>query len=228
MHGLGFLRSVVEKVNALNPDLVVITGDLFDGAGGKLESFAEPLSTFDASMGVLFVAGNHEGYLGLAGPLAVVERAGIRILDDEVVDVDGLQIVGVSFPEFGMLNKSQSVARLAERIDPDKPSILLYHTPTDVAESSDNRAEQQTRTYFSPDVEFSWAREFGIDLQLSGHTHEGQVFPFNYLTQRIFNGYHYGLHTVGDFSIYITSGTGTWGPPIRIGSQSEIVAITLR
>ena len=228
MHGLGFLRSVVEKVNALEPELVVFTGDLFDGAGGKLESFAEPLSTFDASRGIFFVAGNHEGYLGLSTPLSVVERAGIRILDDEVVDVDGLQIVGVSFPEFGMLNKSQSVARLAERIDPDKPSILLYHTPTDVAESSENRAEQQTQTYFSPDVEFSFAREFGIDLQLSGHTHEGQVFPFNYFTQRIFNGYHYGLHTVGDFSIYITSGTGTWGPPIRIGSQSEIVAITLR
>ena len=228
MRGLGFLRSVVEKVNALDPELVLITGDLFDGMGGDLESFAEPLSTFDASRGVFFVAGNHEGYLGLTRPLSVVERAGIRILNDEVVNVDGLQIVGVSYPEFGVLNKSRSVARLGERIDPDEPSILLYHTPTDVAESRIDRAEQQTRAYFSPNVKFSFVREFGIDLQLSGHTHKGQVFPFNYLTQRIFNGYHYGLHTVGDFSIYITSGTGTWGPPIRIGSQSEIVAIRLR
>jgi predicted MPP superfamily phosphohydrolase len=227
IRGLRFLRGVIEKVNALEPELILITGDLFDGMGGDLESFAEPLSTFDAPKGVLFIAGNHEGYLGLTRPLAVVERAGIRILDDEVISIDGLQVVGVSFPEFNMLNKSRSVARLAGEINPDAPSILLYHTPTDVAESSDGRAEQQSRTYFSPDVEFSFAIENGIDLQLSGHTHQGQIFPFTYLTKRIFNGYHYGLHTVGDFSIYITSGTGTWGPPLRTGSHSEIVAIRL-
>ena len=228
IRGLRFLAGVIEKVNALEPELILITGDLFDGMGGDLESFAEPLSTLAASKGVFFVAGNHEGYLGLTRPLAVVERAGIRILDDEVVDIDGLQIVGVSFPEFSMLNKRRSVARLAENIDSDKPSILLYHTPTDVAESSDGRAEQQSRTYFSPDVEFSFGREHGIDLQLSGHTHQGQVFPFTYLTKRIFGRYHYGLHTFDNFSIYITSGAGTWGPPLRTGSASEIVAIRLR
>ena len=228
IRGLRFLKGVIEKVNALEPEMVLITGDLFDGMGGDLESFAEPLRTFVASKGVFFVAGNHEGYLGLTRPLAVVERADIRILDDEVIDIDGLQVVGVSFPEFSMVNKGQSVARLAEQIDRDKPSILLYHTPTDVAESSDGRAAQQSRTYFSPDVEFSFDRETGIDLQLSGHTHQGQFLPFTYVTKRIFNGYHYGLHTFGDLTIYITSGTGTWGPPLRTGSNSEIVAIRLR
>jgi len=228
IRGLRFLRGVIEKVNALDPELVLITGDLFDGMGGDFESFADPLSTIEAERGVFFVAGNHEGYLGLTTPLSVVESAGIRILDDEVIDIDGLQVAGVSFPEFSMLNKNQSVARLGNMIDPNKPSILLYHTPTDVAESMDDRAEQQARTYFSPDVEFSFAREYGIDLQLSGHTHQGQFFPFTWLTKRIFNGYHYGLHTVGDFSIYITSGTGTGGPPLRTGSRSEIVAIRLR
>jgi len=228
IRGLRFLSGVIEKVNAIEPELILITGDLFDGMGGDLESFAEPLSTLAASRGVFFVAGNHEGYLGLTRPLAVVKKSGIRILDDEVVDIDGLQVVGVSFPEFSMLNKSQSVARLAEKIDRDKPSILLYHTPTDVAESSDGRAEQQSRTYLSPDVDFSFCVENGIDLQLSGHTHQGQLIPFTYLTKRIFGGYHYGLHTIGDFSIYITSGTGTWGPPLRTGSRSEIVAIQLR
>ena len=228
IRGLRFLGGVIDQVNALKPDMVVITGDLFDGMGGDLESFAEPLSTIEAAHGVFFVAGNHEGYLGLTTPLSVVERAGIRILDDEVIEIDGLQIVGVSFPEFSMSNKNRSVARLAGEIDPDKPSILLYHTPTDVAESMDGRAEQQSRTYLSPDVEFSFSVENGIDLQLSGHTHQGQIFPFTILTKRIFNGYHYGLHAIGDFSIYITSGTGTWGPPIRTGSRSEIVAIQLQ
>jgi predicted MPP superfamily phosphohydrolase len=228
IRGLGFLNNVIEKVNALGPELVLITGDLFDGMGGDLESFAEPLSTINAPKGVLFVSGNHEGYLGLTVPLSVVGQAGIQVLDDEVVEVDGLQIAGVSFPEFGMLNKSRSVARMGEMIDPDKPCILLYHTPTDVAETNTGRAEQQKRTYLSPDIDFSFAREFRIDLQLSGHTHQGQIFPFTYLTQWIFGGYHYGLHKNDGFSIYITSGAGTWGPPLRTGSRSEIVALTLR
>ena len=224
---VGFLRSVVEKINALEPALILITGDLFDGMGGNLGSFAELLDSLDASKGVFFVTGNHEGYLGLTEPLSVLERARIRVLDDEVVDVDGLQIVGVSFPEFDMEHKARSVSRLGDLIDPAKPSILLYHTPTDVAGSSFDRAEQQAQTYLSPDVEFSFARTHGIDLQLSGHTHEGQVFPFTYLTKWIFGGYHYGLHAIDGFSLYVTSGVGTWGPPLRTGSRSEIVAIRL-
>ena len=150
------------------------------------------------------------------------------MLDDEVVDLDGLQIAGASFPEFVALNRTQSVKRMGEAIDPSKPCILLYHTPTDVYESTSDRAEQQTSTYLAPDIDFSFAREFRVDLQLSGHTHEGQIFPFTYLTEWIFGGYHYGLHDVDGFSLYISSGTGTWGPPLRTGSKSEIVAITLQ
>ncbi len=227
IRGLRFLDAVIEKVNALNPDLVLITGDLFDGMGGLLESFAAPLSEIGADEGVYFVSGNHEGYLGLAAPLAVVQKAGIRILDDEVLDVHGLQLVGVSFPEFGMLNKRMSVERMAAQIDQNKPSILLYHTPTDVGLSSGDRAAQQSNTYLSPDIDFAFARENGIDLQLSGHTHQGQIFPFTHLTKLIFSGYHYGLHEIGSFRVYISSGTGTWGPPLRTGSVSEIVAIHL-
>jgi len=227
IRGISFFEDVVRRANALNPELIVLTGDLFDGMGGDLASFVEPLSNLSANQGVFFVSGNHEGYLGLTEPLSMVERAGITILDDEVLDLHGLQLVGVSFPEFGMLNKRRSVERLGGSLDPSKPTILLYHTPTDVAESSSGRAEQQSRTYISPDVDFSFARDYGIDLQLSGHTHEGQIFPFTYLTKWIFGGYHYGLHAIGDFRIYISSGTGTWGPPLRTGSRSEIVAIQL-
>lgn len=228
IRGLRFLDAVIEKVNALDPDLVLITGDLFDGMGGRLDSFAAPLSQIRAAEGVYFVSGNHEGYLGLTAPLSVVEKAGIRILDDEVVDAHGLQLVGVSFPEFGMLNKRLSVERMAADIDPNKPSILLYHTPTDVGASSSDRATQQSSTYLSPDIDFAFARQNGIDLQLSGHTHQGQIFPFTHLTKMIFSGYHYGLHEIGGLRVYISSGTGTWGPPLRTGSVSEIVALRLR
>ncbi len=228
IRGLRFLRGVIDKVNDLEPDLIFITGDLFDGMGANLHTFAEPLRELSASRDVFFVTGNHEGYLGLTEPLATVEQAGMRILNDEVVELDGLQIAGASFPEFSTANKTRSVARMGEAIDPTKPCILLYHTPTDVAESSSGRAEQQASTYLEPDIDFSFARKFRVDLQLSGHTHEGQIFPFTYLTQWIFGGYHYGLHEIDGFSLYITSGTGTWGPPLRTGSKSEIVAITLR
>ena len=228
IRGKRFLKRIIDNVNSLDPELIVITGDLFDGMGADLVSFADQLSTLRAPKGVLFVTGNHEGYLGLTEPLDVVRQVGIQVLDDEVVDVDGLQVAGASFPESGTLNKSRSVARMGRAIDPEKPCILLYHTPTDVAESNSGRADQQTSTYLSPDVDFSFAREFRVDLQLSGHTHEGQFFPFTYLTEWIFGGYHYGLHNVDGFSIYITSGTGTWGPPLRTGSRSEIVAIRLQ
>jgi predicted MPP superfamily phosphohydrolase len=225
---LRFLRGVIDDVNELNPDLIFITGDLFDGMGANLESFAAPLGELGRSREVFFVSGNHEGYLGLTEPLSIVERAGMRILDDEVVELDGLQIAGASFPEFALLNKARSIASMGAAIDPSKPCILLYHTPTDVAESVSDRAEQQMSTYMSPDIDFSFAREFRVDLQLSGHTHEGQIFPFTYLTEWIFGGYHYGLHDVEEFLLYTTSGTGTWGPPLRTGSRSEIVVVTLR
>jgi predicted MPP superfamily phosphohydrolase len=224
----GFLRNVVEQVNALEPEVILITGDLFDGMAGDLSRFAGPLDSLEASQGVYFVSGNHEGYLGLTAPISVLERTGIRVLDDEVVVVAGLQLVGVSFPEFDMEQKARSVSRLSREIDPGKPSILMYHTPTAVVGSSSGRAEQQTRTYLSPDVRFSFARTNGIDLQLSGHTHQGQIFPFTYLTRRIFDGLDYGLHVIDGFSIYVTSGVGTWGPPLRTGSRSEIAAIQLR
>lgn len=77
-------------------------------------------------------------------------------------------------------------------------------------------------------MDFTDAKELGINLQLSGHTHKGQIFPFGYLTRRLYNGYDYGLHSDGDFSIYTTCGTGTWGPPMRTGNTPEIVAIRLK
>ena len=228
IRGSRFLSNVIHQVNELEPDLIVITGDLFDGMGGDLQSFTEQLTELSVSRDAFFVTGNHEGYLGLTEPLSLVAQAGMRILDDEVVELDGLQIAGASFPEFGTLNKTRSVTRMGQAIDPTKPCILLYHTPTDVGESLSGRAEQQASTYLAPDTDFSFPREFRVDLQLSGHTHEGQIFPFTYLTSWIFDGYHYGLHNLDDFHLYITSGVGTWGPPLRTGSKSEIVAVTLR
>jgi predicted MPP superfamily phosphohydrolase len=224
----GFMEQVAVKVNRVDPDLILITGDLFDGMGGDLYSFVEPLRALKASKGIFFVTGNHEGYLGLKEPLSVLKATDIRVLDDEIVDLEGLQIVGISFPEH---DREKSVRHLLTRsglFDAGKPSILMYHTPTNIAESNTDRGSQQTKTYWYPDTTMALAKEAGIDLQLSGHTHQGQLFPFGWLTRAIYSGYDYGLHRDGTFQIYITSGVGTWGPPIRTGGSSEIVVIQLR
>jgi len=222
-----FMKRVAEKANSARPDLILITGDLFDGMGGDLPSFIEPLKTLNASKGVFFITGNHEGYLNLKEPLSVIQKTNIQILDNEIVDIDGLQIVGISFPEHNLENNVRKLFETSGTYDKIKPSILMYHTPTNIADQHNNRAEQQTRTYWHPDTSMSLAISMGIDLQLSGHTHNGQFFPFNLLTRFIYNGFDYGLHREGNFQIYITRGTGTWGPPMRVGCPPEVVVIKL-
>jgi len=111
---------------------------------------------------------------------------------------------------------------------PEKPSILLYHTPTDIQQGFADRNSQQIRSYFAPDTRFSFAAEAGVDLQLSGHTHWGQMSPFGILTRVLWNGFDRGLHTIGGFTLYVSSGTGTWGPPMRTGNSPEIVAMELK
>ncbi len=215
------MRRVAHEVAAIDPELVLITGDVFDGMGADFDEFVEPLDSLRARKGVFFVTGNHEGYLGLVRPLEAIGKTRIRVLRGEVVDVDG--------PEHDRKGEAQAEAeRVGRTIDPDRPSILLYHTPTDVGASSAGRAEQQTRTYLRPDTGFAFARQHGIDLQLSGHSHAGQFWPFTLVSRWIWNGFDAGLHRIGDFAIYTTSGTGTWGPPLRTGCSSEIAAITLR
>ena len=224
----GFTRRLADKVNRENPDLILITGDLFDGMGGRLSSFVDPLNSLKASRGIFFVTGNHEGYLGLKEPLAVLGRTHIKVLDNEIVDLDGLQIVGIRYPEHDRVNNARSLLTQSGSYDAGKPSILMYHTPTNIGETYQDRSSQQSRTYWHPDTSMALAKEVGIDLQLSGHTHKGQLFPFMFQTRSAYKGFDYGLHRDGGFQVYISSGVGTWGPPMRIGVPSEIVSILLR
>jgi len=228
IHKAGFLKRVVGQVNSLNPELMLITGDLFDGMGGDLQSFVEPLNSLKAAKGIFFCLGNHEGYLGLKKPLAILKQTRIQVLNDEVAEVDGLQIVGIGFPEFNKTQDVEAVFTAEKGFDPERPNILLYHTPTNIRHENEDRGGQQYSTYWGPDVDLSFVKARGVDLQLSGHTHGGQMFPFNYLTRLIYKGYHYGLHRDGPLYLYTTSGVGTWGPPLRVGGYSEIVVITLR
>jgi predicted MPP superfamily phosphohydrolase len=198
--GADFLARAVAKVNAQNPAMVLITGDLFDGADGNLEELVAPLNDLRAPLGIYFVTGNHETYLGTQRAYAALRTVPVTVLGDERVVVDGLQIIGISYPERGhALRLAEKMAKLPG-FDPAQPSVLLYHTPSQIAE----------------------ARAAGINLQLSGHVHQGQIFPLQFITWLMFGKYYHGLHTEGDYTLYTTSGTGVWGPTMRTGNHPEI------
>jgi uncharacterized protein len=202
IRSVGFSRKVAARVKALNPDVLFICGDMFDGALVDLEACAAPWAAINAPMGSFFVTGNHDEFADSAKILEALRRVGIRVLDNERVAVEGLQIVGVH----DGLARDDRVFRgvLAQsHIDRDRPSILLNHQPSHLS---------------IPD-------EFGVSLQLSGHTHNGQFWPWSLLVSRIFGRFAYGLNRFGDLQVITSSGVGTWGPPMRVATRSEIVVM---
>ncbi len=225
-HTAAAMERLAGRVNALAPDLVVITGDLFDGMIDGLPAFAAPLSRLKAKKGVFFVTGNHEVYAGVRRCLTIVEQAGIRVLSNEVVDLDGLALIGVAYPGIRSQAELCGLDLLAAAGGPPPPSVLLFHTPSDILRPT--MRDSRSATYWRPDTSFALARQLGVTLQLSGHTHRGQFFPFGLLTRWVYNGYDCGLHREGGFSIYIASGIGTWGPPMRTGAPPEIVVFKLK
>jgi len=197
--GSEFLARVVEKTNSLNPDVVVITGDLVD-SHHRLDR--EALSRLnDLSAPVFFVFGNHERYAGLTNVMALLQNTKVRTLRNESVDFDGLQIIGIDDRD----DQNQVTNQLRNiEIDPAKFAVLLYHRPEGIEAASDA----------------------GIDLMLTGHTHNGQIFPFNYYVRRHFR-YMKGLYKHKNLYLYVSAGTGTWGPRMRLGSKSEIILLKL-
>jgi predicted MPP superfamily phosphohydrolase len=223
-----YLNNLVINVNALKPDLIFITGDLFDGMAAEIARFTYPLNQFKAEKGVYFITGNHESYIGLDRALTVLKNTGIRILENEVIDIEGLLVIGISYPGLEATAQIDGLEKLDQTTADKKPRILLFHTPTNIRPKDGDGLNRHFATYWVPDTTFTLAKKLGIDLQLSGHTHAGQIFPFGYLTKLIYKGFDYGLHRHGNLSIYTTSGVGTWGPPMRTGNSPEIVRITLR
>jgi predicted MPP superfamily phosphohydrolase len=197
-----FLRRIVGLLTRLRPDVVFIAGDVYDGTRADLDRLAEPWSQLAVPLGAYFVAGNHEEFSSRAKYLAALAKHGIHVLNNEKVTLDGLQLVGVHFSESADPDRFRSILQGAA-IDRGRAAVLLCHAPHHLAIS-----EQE-----------------GISLQLSGHTHGGQFFPFTRIVSRIYGRYVHGLQRFGDLSVYVTWGAGTWGPPMRIGTQPEIVLL---
>ncbi len=203
VNGPAFCRRIVELAARLKPEIVFLPGDLFDGGKADATALAEPLRALAPPFGSYFSTGNHDEFGDTAQYAKVLTDAGIRVLANEKVTVDGLEIVGVSYGDSGYPIRLRAILESLQLV-PGRASILLNHVP--------NRL---------PIVE-----QAGIGLQLSGHTHGGQLFPFTWLTRRAFGKFTYGLRRFGELQVYTSSGAGTWGPPMRVGTQPEVVLLT--
>ncbi len=223
-HQSGFTRRIVEAVNALEADLLLVTGDLLDGMGGPYAANLAPLDALRVKRGMFFVTGNHEHYVGLRRALRIIEKTPLRILDNEVVVIDDLEIVGVSYPGIRRLTQ---IAELPSRRKPGTARIILFHTPTEMDRRADTMEDRHFTDYWMPDTTYDLNKQIEADVQLSGHTHHGQLFPLNCITRLLYKGRDYGLNTDGDFQIFTTCGVGSWGPPMRTAGRPEIVRIRL-
>ncbi|HXS21543.1 MAG TPA: metallophosphoesterase [Steroidobacteraceae bacterium] len=206
-----FLRGIVETVNSLEVDLVAVTGDLVDGSVEQLAVHVEPLACLRARHGSYFVTGNHEYYSGAPSWIAELRRLGLRVLLNEhvVLTHDGasLLIAGVtdySASRFDPAQRSDPEAAIAGAPPELRPRVLLAHQPRTAAAAADA----------------------GFDLQLSGHTHGGQFWPWN-LFVRLQQPFTAGLHRLGNLWVYTSRGSGYWGPPKRLGVPSEVARIRL-
>jgi uncharacterized protein len=202
VRGAGFAQRIMRLISRQKPDLVLIAGDFFDGTTGDFRKQAAPLSQLSPPHGVFFIAGNHEQFADDRKYFDAILAAGVRVLHNEKVTLDGLQLVGVHFRDAVRPDRLRAVLRGAQ-IDPNGASILLTHAPNQLAV----------------------AAEAGISLQLNGHTHGGQFFPWTIATRRIYGDFVYGLHHFGNMQVFTSYGAGTWGPPLRVGTSPEIVLI---
>jgi predicted MPP superfamily phosphohydrolase len=204
LHGASFARNVVERINAIPHDIIFIGGDLYDGTGAPdINELTAPLKALAAPLGTYFITGNHEEFGDASAFITAVRSAGIRPLIDEMVEIDGLQLIGIDYHN-GSNRENLKKILSGLSIRQDAPSILLKHEPKDL------------------DI----AREARVSLQISGHTHKAQLWPLGYIAQLVYKGFAYGLKQSGEMQVYTSSGTGTWGPPLRVGTNGEIVVLT--
>jgi predicted MPP superfamily phosphohydrolase len=206
-----YLNAIVNKVNSLKPDAIAVTGDLVDGSVQRLALHTEPLARLAAPDGVFFVTGNHEYYSGAEQWIAEVRRLGLRVLlNEHVIRHRGqaaLMIAGVtdySAQHFNPAHKSDPQLAAAGAPDDVAVKVLLAHQPRSAPAAADA----------------------GFDLQLSGHTHGGQFFPWN-LFVPLQQPFVAGLNRVRSLWVYTSRGTGYWGPPKRFGAPSEITLVRL-
>lgn len=201
------LRRIIDKVKLAEPDILVSTGDLVDGMINRLEGLSEMFNEVNPVYGKFAVTGNHEFYAGLDQAMAFTNKAGFRMLRGEAINVgDIINIAGVDDPAGNIMGLSRNVSEkeLLSGLDHQRYTLLLKHRPL---------ADKDALGFF--------------DLQLSGHSHKGQIFPFSLITKYYYPSHAGILNLLDDSFLYVSRGSGTWGPPIRFLSPPEVTVIEL-
>ncbi|WP_145765193.1 metallophosphoesterase [Streptomyces brevispora] len=202
--GRAHTQRIVDTVNGTQPDLIAVVGDLVDGSVADLGPAAEPLARLQSRHGAFFVTGNHEYYSGAAQWVDHVRELGLHPLENARVEIDGFDLAGVN--DIGGESEGQGPdfdRALGDR-DRSRAAVLMAHQPVVIDE----------------------AVAHGVDLQLSGHTHGGQLWPGNYIAE-LANPTVAGLDRYGDTQLYVTRGAGAWGPPVRVGAPSDVTVVEL-
>ncbi|WP_320068279.1 metallophosphoesterase [Micromonospora sp. RTGN7] len=211
LRGRAHTERIVAMINRLDADLVAVVGDLVDGSVAELGEAAAPLRDLRSRYGSFFVTGNHEYYSGVEEWVQEVDRLGLRVLQNArqeirtpggVLDLAGVN--DVTAAGTGLAAPADFAVALGDR-DPSRPVVLLAHQPIAAVE----------------------AAKFGVDLQLSGHTHGGQMVPFN-LAVKLQQPVASGLGEVDGTKVYVTNGAGFWGPPVRVGANPQVSLVELR
>lgn len=203
------LERLIMRIDALSPDLILLPGDVFDEDIGSVirQNQGETLRKLKAPLGVFAITGNHEYIGGVEPACAYLEAHGIRVLRDQTIDIAGITIVGREDRAIYAFDKKKRkhLSELMQDVDRSRPIIMMDHQPFRLEE----------------------AVEQGVDLQLSGHTHHGQLWPAGFITKRIFE-VSWGYKKKENTHFYVSCGVGTWGPPVRTGNRPEIVLVKLR
>jgi hypothetical protein len=201
-----FAERVAGQIDELRPDLLFFGCDFFDGQKNvDLESLAKIFGAINAPSGKFFITGNHEQFGDDTAFINAINKAGIKYLNNEKAEINGLQIIGVDYrTAYGKNNFAAVLNNL--QINKNQPSILLRHVPDKI----------------------KVAEQAGISLMLSGHAHKGQLFPIQFIEILFYDGFQYGLKNSGATQVYTSSGVGAWGPPMRILADPEIVHIKFK
>jgi uncharacterized protein len=207
LRGYSHTRRIVDMINGLDADVVAVVGDLVDGTVAELGQAAEPLHDLRSRYGSFFVTGNHEYFSGYAEWVAEVASLGVRPLRNERIELPGgLDLAGVNDVTGSSYGDGPDVGRALAGRDPSKAVVLLAHQP----------------------IQAHDAARHGVDLQLSGHTHGGQMVPFNLVVKLAQQPVVSGLGRVDGMPVYVTNGAGFWGPPVRVGAPPDITLVELR
>jgi len=199
-----FSERISKIIQNEHPDILFLGGDVFDGTASDIKNVLKPLTQIQTTLGTYFITGNHEEFSTDDTFVKAVQETNITVLQNKTIEINGINIIGVDYNDSE--NKEIFNSKLKTLVKSGEPNILLKHAPTNLDIGSNA----------------------GITLQISGHTHVAQMFPFMYITNMVYGAFDYGVHRYKSMQVITSSGVGTWGPPLRVGTRSEIVKITFK